>query len=293
MISPVDDETRQSISNKLDCLQKLLPGDIIFFYGQISNGLENVFRGLIEKLKEKSPSEGVLNIIWTTLGGSAEAVERTVNVIRRHYREVNFIIPDYAYSAGTIFCMSGDRIFMDYYSVLGPIDPQVLNKDGKWVAALGYLDKVNEMIEKSKLNELSGAEFMIFKDLDLAELRAYEQAKALTIDLLKRWLVQYKFKNWEKHNTTPELVGQEVTLKQKIERAEEIADKLSDNKLWKSHGRPLNINRLRDELRLQIEDFGADKELYDCIRNYFDHIKDYVERNDCRYCFHTREEWFL
>lgn len=46
--------------------------------------------------------------------------------------------------------MSGDSIYMDYFSVLGPIDPQVQNKEGKWVAALGYLDKVNEYIEKQR-----------------------------------------------------------------------------------------------------------------------------------------------
>ena len=87
-------------------------------------------------------------IILTTTGGSAIAVERYVNIIRYHYKEVHFIVPDYAYSAGTIFCMSGDSIFMDYFSVLGPIDPQVQNKEGKWVAALGYLDKVNEFQEQ-------------------------------------------------------------------------------------------------------------------------------------------------
>ena len=116
-----------------------------------------------------------------TGGGSAIAVERYVNILRKHYTEVNFIVPDYAYSAGTIFCMSGDYIYMDYFSVLGPIDPQIQNKEGKFVAALGYLDKINELIEKAKNNDLTQAEFLILKDFDLAELRGYEQAKELTI----------------------------------------------------------------------------------------------------------------
>ena len=71
----------------------------------------------------------------TTGGGSTTVVERLVNILRQHYKEVNFIVPDYAYSAGTIFCMSGDNILMDYFSVLGPIDPQVQNKEGRLVAA--------------------------------------------------------------------------------------------------------------------------------------------------------------
>ena len=96
---------------------------------------------------------------------------------------------------------------MDYASVLGPIDPQVQNKEGKWVAALGYLDKVNEAIEKSRSGTLTQAEYLMIKDLDLSELRSYEQSKELTTDLLKKWLVKYKFKNWKTHQTTVSLKG--------------------------------------------------------------------------------------
>ena len=38
---------------------------------------------------------------------------------------------------------------MDYYSVLGPIDPQVNRGEGL-VPALGYLKKYDELIEKSE-----------------------------------------------------------------------------------------------------------------------------------------------
>ena len=53
--------------------------------------------------------------------------------------------------------MSGDRIYMDYTSSLGPIDPQIHN--GKeFVPALGYLDKVEKMIQKSAEGKLTDAE---------------------------------------------------------------------------------------------------------------------------------------
>lgn len=48
---------------------------------------------------------------------------------------------------------------MNYYSALGPIDPQVQNKDGKLVAALGYLDKINELLQKAQARTLTEAEF--------------------------------------------------------------------------------------------------------------------------------------
>ena len=225
----------------------------------------------------------------TTTGGSAVAVERYVNILRHHYNEVDFIVPDYAYSAGTIFCMSGDNILMDYFSVLGPIDPQVQNKDGKWVAALGYLDKVNELIEKAQKNELSQAEFLILKDIDLAELRGYEQAKNLTIELLKKWLVKYKFKNWNTHQTNPLTKGQPVTKEEKEERARQIADKLSDSNLWKSHGRPINIEILESEIfRLAIQDYSKDASRK-IIRDYYDLFSDYVIKNNMQIFIHTRK----
>jgi len=171
---------------------------------------------------------------------------------------------------------------MDYYSVLGPIDPQVLNKEGRWVPALGYLDKINELIQKAQNNTLTQAEFIILKDFDLAELRAYEQAKELTIDLLKKWLVEYKFKTWTKHKN-----GNLVTLNEKNERAKEIADNLSNNRIWKSHSRPLNIKVL-EELKLVITDFGKDEKLTNYLRAYHRLVDDYASKNQLNVFVHTR-----
>ena len=229
------------------------------------------FRRIVEDIAGKNKT---IYIVLNTTGGSATAVERFVKILRHNYKEVNFIVPNYAYSAGTIFCMSGDKIFMDYFSVLGPIDPQVRNKDGNWVAALGYLDKVNEFIEKSRGGKLTQAEFLMLKDLDLAELRGYEQAKNLTIDLLKKWLVKYKFKNWEEHRTKNK--GKKVKEEEKRERAKDIAKKLSDNNLWKTHNRPININHLRD-LRLEIIDYSENELLSRKINDYYQLLMSYLK----------------
>lgn len=235
MEQPVNKALKEMLNNSLSELEQQLNSDVITYYGPIVDGNENTFLDIVEELATDVNKKDQLAIVLTTTGGSAMAVERYVNIIRKHYNRVLFIVPDYAYSAGTIFCMSGDEIWMDYFSVLGPIDPQVKNKEGNFVPALGYLDKVNELIEKAKTNTLSNAEFLILKDFDLAELRGYEQAKELTISLLEKWLVKYKFKNWNIHETQ----GTPVTLADKVGRAKEIADALGDNKKWKSHGRPM------------------------------------------------------
>jgi hypothetical protein len=289
MKPPVDGAIHKLLLENLLAIESKFDCDVFCYYGPIVDGIEKKVLEIIEDLVKDDHRKEKLLVILTTNGGSAIAVERFVNIIRHHYKEVDFLIPDYAYSAGTIFCMSGDNIHMDYFSALGPIDPQVQNKEGKLVAALGYLDKVNELIKKAQDGSLTQAEFLILKDMDLAELRGYEQAKELTIDLLKRWLVKYKFKNWDTHNSDPLKKGSSVSEKEKIARAEEIAGKLGDNKIWKSHGRPFNIEILEKELKLNIKDYSNDEEITKLVRSYYAVLCDFIQTKKFQIFLQTRK----
>jgi ClpP class serine protease len=73
-------------------------------------------------------------------GGHITVAERMASIFRHHYSRVEFTVPTYAMSAGTVLVMSGNAIHMDYASFLGPIDPQVRGKKEQWVPALGYLE---------------------------------------------------------------------------------------------------------------------------------------------------------
>ncbi len=279
-----DETIKETLNLRLRALERYFEADVIFYYGEIHPALEKAFRDFIEQLKkDKEFNWDRLVVLLNTPGGSAETVEKMVSVIRFHYKEVYFVVPDYAMSAGTILCMSGDKIYMDYSSSLGPIDPQVYN--GKnWVPALGYLDKVEELIQKSRNRELTEAEFMILQKIDLAELRSYEMARSLTINLLKEWLVKYKFKDWNKHNSN----GEPVLLAEKEQRAEEIANKLSNNSIWHSHGRSIGVDTLRSFLKLKIEDYSRNDDLRDLIRNYNDLICEYILRAGGKAFVHSR-----
>lgn len=279
-----DETIKETLNLRLRDLEKYFEADVIFYYGEIHPALEKAFRDFIEQLKkDKEFNRDRLVVLLNTPGGSAETVEKMVSVIRFHYKEVYFVVPDYAMSAGTILCMSGDKIFMDYSSSFGPIDPQVYN--GKnWVPALGYLDKVEELIQKSRNRELTEAEFMILQKIDLAELRSYEMARSLTINLLKEWIVKYKFKDWNKHSSN----GKTVLLEEKQKRAEEIARDLSNNSIWHSHGRSIGIDTLTSSLKLKIEDYSRDDELRELIRNYNDLICEYILRIGNKAFVHSR-----
>lgn len=282
MNSPIEDTLKQLLTGKLQAIEAHLNADVLVYYGDLGPLPANVFLNLVEDLQKDANKHEKLYVVLTTNGGSAEMVERYVNILRHHYSEINFIVPDYAYSAGTIFCMSGDSIYMDYFSVLGPIDPQVPNKEGKYIAALGYLDKVNEFILKAAAGKLTNAELIWLKEIDLGELRSFEQARDLTIDLLKKWLVNYKFKNWSQHKN-----GTTVTLPEKQQRAEAIAKELSNNNTWKSHGKGITISELAG-LKLKIEDYSNDLVLRPLLRDYYNTMDEYVRTHKLGLFIHDR-----
>lgn len=262
----------------------------MYFHGPFQPGLEILFRDIIEKFSltvNLPKKKDKLTIFLNTPGGNIESVDKLVNIIRNNFKEVNFVIPDSAMSAGTIFCMSGNKVYMDYTSSLGPIDPQVYNGT-QWVPALGYIDKVEELIVKINNNSNARAEFLLLQRQDLATLKSYEQARDLSITLLKEWLVNYKFSDWNIHRTDLAKLNQPVTFQEKEERAEKIAKDLCDYTIWKSHGRFIGLRTLIDVLRLEIEDYSSNKELRELIRTYNDLLLDYIRKSDSPFFFHTK-----
>jgi ClpP class serine protease len=185
-----NDIIEQRLNDRLKDLGKYLDADLLTFVGFLMSGTDDQVRYAIEGIKKKREK---LVIILETLGGYIEVAERMASTFRHHYQLVEFIIPNYAFSAGTILVMSGDAIYMDYYSVLGPIDPQVARPDGKMIPALGYLIQYDRLIEKSRNGELTTAELhYLIERFDPGELYTHERAKELSISLLKEWLVKYK-----------------------------------------------------------------------------------------------------
>ncbi|WP_028456544.1 SDH family Clp fold serine proteinase [Chitinilyticum litopenaei] len=257
-------------------IERLFTCSVLGYYADIRPEYLTWFRGTLEMCHRASPDQKTLAIILNTPGGSVETVEQMVVMVRHFYEKVIFIVPNMAMSAGTIFCMSGDAIHMDYSSALGPIDPQVQSREGHWVPALGYLDKYEEILQKSADDKLTGVEFAIAQNQDMALLRRYEQARDLSVSLLEEWLVKYKFKSWQTHSSS----GEAVTDDERNRRAHEIAAQLGDNKIWHSHARRLGIDVLRSKLRLEINDYSEQDDVRGAINAYHDLIADYMAQKN-------------
>lgn len=265
----------QQLDERIRCIESEYGAHAISFAGPLLFGVDDMIRTAVEKRHSELPKRQKLIVILTTTGGYIEPVHRIVTTLRSHYRVVDFIIPNYAYSAGTVLAMSGDAIHMDYYSRLGPIDPQVENQRGRQVPALGYLEKYNDLLAKAQAQTITMPEIqLLIQSFDQAELYQYEHARELSVALLKEWLVKYKFKNWRKTQTRKLKVNKQM----KMERAESIARNLNDTKKWHTHGHGISMDVLVRDLNLLIDDFGNDPQLSAIIRDYYDLLSDYMGR---------------
>lgn len=254
-------------------LEEVTSGNVMCYVGPIAPGLQEIIREELEAIPSRRRK---LSVILETPGGFIEVVERVATLFRRLYRRVEFIVPTEAMSAGTVLVMSGDAIWMDFSSVLGPIDPQIQRGgSGVFVPALGYLEQYARLVDKSKNGTLTTAELAyLIQRFDPAELYSYEQARDLSIALLKQWLVEYKFKNWTRTKSRQK----KVTKAMKTERADSIARLLNDTSEWHSHSRGISMEVLRRKLKLEIDDFGAHPQLGRSLRAYWRLLRDYTLR---------------
>jgi hypothetical protein len=274
----------QQLHDGLRAVESAFSCHALSLAGPLLQGVDDILRSTIEKRRAQQPASKKLAILLTTPGGLLEPVQRMVATIRKHYRVVDFVIPNYAYSAGTVFALSGDAIYMDYYSRLGPIDPQQRSSRGRMVSALGHLEKYNELIEKAQKGKISAAEVqLLIEGFDQAELYNIEQARELSIAALEEWLVEYKFKNWKRTETRK----LPVTRQMKKERASTIGKQLNDTKRWHSHGYGISMEVLRKDLKLTIDDFGADENISAVIRSYHDLLSDYMAKRDTQGVVHV------
>jgi hypothetical protein len=277
----------EQLDTRVQKLESVSNADVLFYNGPIYPIASEWIKDALEALPNKRKS---ILFLLETGGGLAHVAERIALILRHHYKRVAFLVPSEAMSAGTILVMSGDSIYMDYASMLGPIDPQVKRGGrGGWVPALGYLEQYERFVKKAKEGELTSAELTYFvENFDPAELYQYEQETELSIALLEEWLAKYKFKNWR----ITETKKTKVTAKMRKERAEHIARKLNDTKRWHSHSRGIPMEVVRRDLKLLINDFGEDPDLGPAVQGYYHLLKDYCfKRDHTMVVLHTKERY--
>jgi len=218
------------------------------------------FSDLIEGIDSKN-----IDIVLHSPGGSAEATERIVNLLRENFDHIRFLIPNIAYSAATMLALSGDEILMDDRSTLGPIDPQIIMSTPQGVTTvpvqevLDAFERFRKVLKKEGVKSLP-AYLPMLQKYDLHTFETCRKAKSLAKTLTQTWLEEYMLKG----------------LPDKKKKAKQITRKFSSHKENLSHGRPIGIRKARKfgliitDLR-NLPDLRKKLwELYCAIELYFD-----------------------
>lgn len=195
-----------------------------------------------------------------TPGGSGETAEEIVRFLRGNFETVSFVVSGEAKSAGTIIVLSGDEILMTETGSLGPIDAQM--RIGRSViSAYDYVEwveqKRREAEEQKALNPFDAT---MIAQITPGELGSVYNALKFAEDLVCEWLVKYKFKKWETTETRKLVVTDEM----KIQVAEDIAKQLTNHSRWRSHGRSIKIENLK-EIGLTVTRIDDDPLLSDVV----------------------------
>jgi len=236
--------------------------------------MQDDFYTIADILRESDKKQ--IDVYIETPGGSGESAEEIARFLRNKFDVVNFVIAGEAKSAGTILALSGDNLYMCETGSLGPIDAQI--KIGRSVVSAhdykAWVDeKRNEAVKSGRLNPFDA---IMIGQISPGEISGVINSLEFAKDLVKNWLEIYKFKNWDITETR----HAPVTPKMKKQRAEEVANILCNHTNWRTHGRSLKIDDLKEDL--QIEDIDANPQLADIvyriktvIRLIFDTSTDY------------------
>ena len=142
-------------------------------------------------LLHAAPRGRNLDLLLHTAGGSVDAAEKLMEMLRRHVGDakLRIIVPDFAKSAGTLMALGADSVVMSDMSELGPIDPQ-LPLFGRWQSVQNYLDAYRTHAETLKAEPDNVAAQIMLGKLDPATLKmceaAVRRARQAAENLLKR-----------------------------------------------------------------------------------------------------------
>jgi len=136
---------------------------------------------IIAAIKETPPNVPI-DLVLHTPGGLVLAAMQIARAVEAHPAKVTVYVPVYAMSGGTLIALAADEIVLGEFSVLGPIDPQIMGfpaasivkaRDSKPVAEVFDLTLVlADVSEKALAQVKRGAVELLTPRMDQAAAEA-------------------------------------------------------------------------------------------------------------------------
>lgn len=227
--------------------------------------------GFHEIIRNVAP--GAVDVFLHSPGGSAEATESIVRMLRSKFNDVRFIITGAAKSAATMLALSGNKILMDHSAELGPIDPQVRVR-GRYSPAGSIIEQFDRAAEELKKDPSRLPVWVpVLQEFAPALLVECENYINLAKTLVKSWLVEYMFAGEERSKT----------------KANKIVNYFANEKKTLSHARRIDQAQL-SALGAKVELLEEQPEnLQDAIRQVHFAVMATLDNTACVKMFENSE----
>jgi hypothetical protein len=217
--------------------------------------------GIVETTRKIPP--GPLDIIIHSPGGSLEATESIVDILRQKFTDIRFFIPNTAKSAATMWALSGDEVYLASSAELGPIDPQIISRNDRGMISQSAAQAIIDQFEAAQkdLSEHPNRLPAWIPILPMYGPSLYHDSKLaikLSKEIVRGWLVEYMFKGLPKK-------------KDRINKAVRVVNYFANHKKFKSHGRKIGLTEIEKNLKglLKIKRLDDDQELYNSVMGVY------------------------
>lgn len=208
-----------------------------------------------------------LDVFLHSPGGSVEAAEQIVNLLRARFAHLRFIVPHTAMSAATLMVLAGDTVLMDDRSALGPIDPQIVISMPKAqfkIPAHAYVQGFQNALKAiEERPDVAAAYLPLLNKYEMYMLETCADASSLSESLAKEWLRAYMLKGQPRAT----------------ERARRIAHALSDHRKFRSHQRSIDI-KMAIDLGLNVTDMAVTPRLRDLVWQLYCAIEFHFDKSN-------------
>ena len=134
----------------------------------------------VRRISEQLEGVGELSVLLDSSGGDIECAYRSILALRDVVDDIEVLVPGWAKSAATFFCLAADSIHIGRYGELGPLDPQMLDRTGsaRRVSALESSKALDRLLNYS-LESLDGIVLFLLDRTHMDIPQAIENSQPL------------------------------------------------------------------------------------------------------------------
>lgn len=119
--------------------------NLLYFIETSQKGINSAHPKIVKKQIEGVTGDKLFLIIHTN-GGDIYSAVKIMQILQKKFQEIIAIVPDYAYSSGTVMSIGCNEIYMSESSTLGPLDlPMEHPKEGSTISSLDITNTLTNL----------------------------------------------------------------------------------------------------------------------------------------------------